>query len=186
MPTAACSPARRPALSRVENLTWKNSEGAVQVNPLTFIPADLTTWTFYLQFCHQGRLQVREHAQDGPVPGVAGVPNHHAAQLPWLSPECAVCGGSASAYAQVVERSAPGIPLTGEAARRRPGDPRLLEGADLHGARPADGRPGTGQAVLRAAPPREPAERASSSSSSSRLSDEIFEMMASSTAAFSL
>jgi hypothetical protein len=25
----------------VENLTWKDSTGAVQVNPLTFIPADL-------------------------------------------------------------------------------------------------------------------------------------------------
>lgn len=42
----------------MENLTWKDAAGAVTVNPLTFIPGTLDS-----------------------LPGVAGVPDDHAAEL---------------------------------------------------------------------------------------------------------
>ena len=95
-------------LSQVENLTWKDSGGAVQVNPLTFIPADLDyvdvpAYRFATKAVFKyGSMRKMVPYREWPQYPTTMLLNSRGCPL-----ECAVCGGSASAYARVVGRSAP-------------------------------------------------------------------------------
>jgi B12-binding domain/radical SAM domain protein len=96
------------SLDRVENLTWKAADGTVISNPLTYVPDDLDSVELPA-YAHMVR-SVFNHG-------------HLADYLPyqgwWKQPltvllgsrgcalECAICGGSRSAYASICGRAAP-------------------------------------------------------------------------------
>jgi B12-binding domain/radical SAM domain protein len=173
-------------LAQVENLTWKDPDGAVQVNPLTFVPADLdyvdvpayrfATNAVFKYASMRKMIPYREWPQ---------YPTTMLLNSRGCPLECAVCGGSASAYALVAGRSAPAF----RSPERLLDDVRVIRGFS---AAPIfmvhDPRIGGEKRARRffdllrhEKPPNElvfelffPA------------GDEVFEMMASSTAAFSL
>ncbi|MDQ2876998.1 MAG: TIGR04190 family B12-binding domain/radical SAM domain protein, partial [Actinomycetota bacterium] len=95
-------------LARVENLTWKDSGGAVRVNPLTFIPADLDyvdvpAYSFATKAVFKyASMRKMVPYREWPQYPTTMLLNSRGCPL-----ECSVCGGSASAYAQVAARSAP-------------------------------------------------------------------------------
>ncbi|HVB09404.1 MAG TPA: TIGR04190 family B12-binding domain/radical SAM domain protein [Bacillota bacterium] len=96
------------ALAEVENLTWKRVDGAVAVNPLSFVPADLD----YVDVPDY-RYIMRSVFKYGNVANL--IP-----YLEWLrypttlllnargcEMDCAVCGGSRTAYREVCNRRRP-------------------------------------------------------------------------------
>jgi B12-binding domain/radical SAM domain protein len=95
-------------LDQVENLTWKDSAGTVRVNPLSFIPADLDyvdvpAYRFATNAVFKyGSMRKMVPYREWPQYPTTMLLNSRGCPL-----ECAVCGGSASAYARVVGRSAP-------------------------------------------------------------------------------
>lgn len=96
------------SLAQVENLTWKDSGGTVQVNPLTFIPADLDyvdvpAYRFATKAVFKyASMRTMVPYREWPQYPTTMLLNSRGCPL-----ECAVCGGSATAYAQVAGRSAP-------------------------------------------------------------------------------
>ena len=95
-------------LETVENLTWKRPDGAVVVNPLTFVPADLD----YVDVPAY-RYLLRSLFKYGSLRNLVPC-------LEWLrypitllltargcTQECAICGGSRSAYRLICQRDRP-------------------------------------------------------------------------------
>lgn len=95
-------------LGEVENLTWKDAEGQVRVNPLSFVPADLDyvdvpsyTYATTAIFKYASMAKMIPYRQWPQYPTTMLL-NSRGCPL-----DCAVCGGSASAYARVADRPAP-------------------------------------------------------------------------------
>ena len=92
----------------MENLTWKDSSGTVQVNPLTFIPADLDyvdvpAYRFATKAVFKyASMRTMVPYREWPQYPTTMLLNSRGCPL-----ECSVCGGSAAAYARVAARSAP-------------------------------------------------------------------------------
>jgi B12-binding domain/radical SAM domain protein len=95
-------------LDRVENLTWKRPDQSVAVNPLTFVPPDLD-YVDVPAYRYLMRSMFKYHSLSNLVP-----------HLEWLrypitllltargcTQDCAVCGGSRSAYQRICHRSKP-------------------------------------------------------------------------------
>jgi B12-binding domain/radical SAM domain protein len=96
------------ALGRVENLTWKRADRSVVVNPLTYVPADLDDIEVPA-YAYLLRSMFKYHSLRNLIP-----------HLEWLrypitllltargcTQDCAVCGGSRSAYRQICCRQSP-------------------------------------------------------------------------------
>lgn len=102
-------------VSAVENLTWKDSTGAVRINPLTFIPDNLD----YVEVPAY-RSAIRSVFKYGSMTSMVpyqGWPEYPTTMLlnsRGCPLECAVCGGSASAYARVARRPAPAFRSPGK------------------------------------------------------------------------
>jgi B12-binding domain/radical SAM domain protein len=99
---------RRRPLDEVENLTWTDTSGQVRVNPLSFVPADLDyvdvpsyTYATAAVFKYASMTKMVPY-QEWPHYPTTMLLNSRGCPL-----DCAVCGGSASAYARVVGRPAP-------------------------------------------------------------------------------
>lgn len=95
-------------LGRVENLTWKRADRSVVVNPLTYVPGDLDG-VDVPAYQYLMRSMFKYGSLSNLVP-----------HLEWLrypitllltargcTQDCAVCGGSRSAYQAICHRSAP-------------------------------------------------------------------------------
>ena len=95
-------------LGRVENLTWKRADRSVVVNPLTYVPSDLDG-VDVPAYQYLMRSMFKYGSLSNLVP-----------HLEWLrypitllltargcTQDCAVCGGSRSAYQQICGRDAP-------------------------------------------------------------------------------
>jgi len=95
-------------LDKVENLTWKRDGRTATVNPLTFVPADLD-YVDVPAYGYLMRSMFKYHSLRNLVP-----------HLEWLrypitllltargcTQDCAVCGGSRSAYRHICNRPAP-------------------------------------------------------------------------------
>jgi B12-binding domain/radical SAM domain protein len=98
----------RQPLQRVENLTWKNGRGEVVVNPLTFVPDDLD----YVDVPAYGyllRSLFKYHNLRNLVPCLEWLryPITLLLSARGCTEDCAVCGGSRSAYRRICGRSAP-------------------------------------------------------------------------------
>jgi B12-binding domain/radical SAM domain protein len=95
-------------LADVENLTWKDSDGGIRVNPLSFVPADLD-YVDIPAYDYAAKA-VFKYASMAPLVPYREWPHYPTTMLlnsRGCPLECAVCGGSASAYARIMGRSAP-------------------------------------------------------------------------------
>ncbi len=95
-------------LTQVENLTWKRPDGTAVANELTFIPADLD----YIDVPDY-RYAMRSVFKYGNLPNLIPYVEWMRYPLTMIlnsrgcSQDCAVCGGSASAYRKIGHRSRP-------------------------------------------------------------------------------
>ena len=95
-------------VTEVENLTWKDAEGHVRVNPLSFVPADLDYVNIpAYDFAAKAVFKYGAMAPMVPYREWPSYPTTMLLNSRGCPLECAVCGGSASAYARVMGRSAP-------------------------------------------------------------------------------
>jgi B12-binding domain/radical SAM domain protein len=95
-------------LTEVENLTWTAADGTVQVNPLTFIPANLD-YVDVPAYGYSAKSVFKYASMDTVIP-YREWPHYPTTMLlnsRGCPLQCSVCGGSASAYARVVSRPAP-------------------------------------------------------------------------------
>ncbi len=99
---------RKAPLESVENLTWKRPNGEVVVNPLTFIPKDIDyvnvpdyLYAVMTVFKYRSLEDIAPYARwlKHPTTMLLGARG--------CSFECSVCGGSASAYRTICQRTAP-------------------------------------------------------------------------------
>jgi B12-binding domain/radical SAM domain protein len=98
---------RRP-LAGVENLTWKDAAGRVQVNPLTFVPADLDYVDVpSYRFAAKAIFKYASMTKMIPYREWPQYPTTMLLNSRGCPLDCAVCGGSASAYARIAARPAP-------------------------------------------------------------------------------
>lgn len=95
-------------LSDVENLTWKDTDGRIRVNPLSFVPADLDFVDIpAYDFATKAVFKYASMSQMVPYREWPQYPTTMLLNSRGCPLNCAVCGGSASAYARVMGRSAP-------------------------------------------------------------------------------
>ncbi len=95
-------------LADVENLTWKDAAGSIRVNPLSFVPADLDYVDIpAYDYATKAVFKYASMAQLVPYREWPHYPTTMLLNSRGCPLECAVCGGSASAYARVMGRSAP-------------------------------------------------------------------------------
>jgi B12-binding domain/radical SAM domain protein len=92
-------------LEAVQNLTWKRADGSVVVNPLTFVPADLD-WIEVpaYDFMLHAVLKYRSFADFLPYLEWLRYPATMLLNARGCTFDCAICGGSRSAYRSVVAR----------------------------------------------------------------------------------
>ncbi len=95
-------------LGRVENLTWKRPDQSVAVNPLTFVPADLDyvdvpayRYLMCSTFKYHGLSNLVPHLEWRRYPITLLLTARGCTQ------DCAVCGGSRSAYRRICHRDRP-------------------------------------------------------------------------------
>lgn len=95
-------------LDEVENLTWKRDDGTVVVNPLTFVPADLD-YVDVPDYRYAMRSVFKYRNLDNLVPYLEWMryPITMLLNSRGCAMDCAVCGGSASAYRRICRRSRP-------------------------------------------------------------------------------
>lgn len=95
-------------LESVENLTWKRADGTVVVNPLTFVPTDLD-YVDVPDYRYVLRSVFKYRSLRNFVPHLEWL--HYPITLllsaRGCTEDCAVCGGSASAYRQICARERP-------------------------------------------------------------------------------
>ncbi len=95
-------------LAGVENLTWKRADGAVVVNPLTFVPSDLD-YVDVPDYRYVMRSVFKYGNVANLIPYLAWLryPTTLILNARGCEMDCAVCGGSRSAYLAVCHRAAP-------------------------------------------------------------------------------
>jgi B12-binding domain/radical SAM domain protein len=99
---------RGEPLEKVENLTWKRRSGEVVVNPLTFVPTDIDyvnvpdyLYAVMTVFKYRSLEDIAPYARwlKHPTTMLLGARG--------CSFDCSICGGSASAYREICNRSEP-------------------------------------------------------------------------------
>jgi B12-binding domain/radical SAM domain protein len=97
-------------LSEVENLTWRQPDGTVVVNPLTFVPFDLD-WIDVpaYEFMLHAVFKYRSLSDFLPYLEWLRYPSTMLLNSRGCSWDCAICGGSQSAYEKVAGRGQPGM-----------------------------------------------------------------------------
>lgn len=100
----------RTPLEDVENLTWKRPDGTVVVNPLTFVPADLD-WIDVpaYDFMLHAVFKYGSLADFLPYLEWLRYPSTMLLNSRGCTYDCAICGGSRSAYRTVAGRSRAGM-----------------------------------------------------------------------------
>lgn len=96
-----------PALADIPNLTWKDGDGAVRVNPLAYVPPDLDH--VRLDYAQVVRSVVRNRDLNGALPFIDWLryPIMAALSCRGCSCRCRTCGGSAMAMDSMCMRPSP-------------------------------------------------------------------------------
>ncbi len=99
---------RRQSLGDVPNLTWKRADGSAVINPLAFVPRDIDAVDLpaYRHVIREAVLHGRLH-DVLPYEGWWRRPLTVLVNARGCALDCATCGGSRAAYAQLHGRSAP-------------------------------------------------------------------------------
>ena len=95
-------------LEAVENLTWKRADGSAVANPLTFIPTDLD-YVDVPDYRYAMRSVFKYGNLSNLIPYIEWMryPLTMLLNSRGCTQDCSVCGGSASAYRQIGQRSRP-------------------------------------------------------------------------------
>jgi B12-binding domain/radical SAM domain protein len=97
-------------LDAVENLTWRRTDGTVVANPLTFVPVDLD-WIDVpaYEFMLHAVFKYRSLSDFLPYLEWLRYPSTMLLNSRGCALDCAICGGSRSAYSEVAGRAAAGL-----------------------------------------------------------------------------
>jgi B12-binding domain/radical SAM domain protein len=97
-------------LEAVENLTWRRPDGTVVVNPLTFVPVDLN-WIDVPAYDYMLHAVFKYGSMRDFLPYLEWLryPSTMLLNSRGCPLDCAICGGSDSAYSTVVGRSRPAM-----------------------------------------------------------------------------
>ncbi|MBQ3301307.1 MAG: TIGR04190 family B12-binding domain/radical SAM domain protein [Eggerthellaceae bacterium] len=85
-------------LSDIPNLTWKDAEGTVHINPLTWVPDDMDAISLDYDYPMKGVLRHRDMASYLPMKNWLHYPVTASLTCRGCSRNCATCGGSAYAF----------------------------------------------------------------------------------------
>lgn len=96
-----------PSLAEIPNLTWRAPDGTVQVNDLTYSPADLNHVLIDYSYVVKAVARYRDLASFIPFKGWLGYPITAALSVRGCSHNCRTCGGSAAAFAALHHRRRP-------------------------------------------------------------------------------
>jgi B12-binding domain/radical SAM domain protein len=94
-------------LADVPNLTWKEPDGTVHVNDLTYSPSDLDHVLIDYSYVVKAVARYRDLASFVPFKGWLGYPITAALSVRGCSHNCRTCGGSASTFAALHNRRRP-------------------------------------------------------------------------------
>lgn len=96
-----------PALADIPNLTWREPDGTVHVNDLTYCPANLDHLLLDYSYVVRAVARYRDLAGLVPFKGWLGYPITAALSVRGCTHNCRTCGGSAAAFAALHRRSRP-------------------------------------------------------------------------------
>ena len=85
-------------LSDIPNLTWKDAEGGVHINPLSWVPDDMNAIS--MDYCYPMKGVLRHHDMTSylPMKGWLSYPVTASLSCRGCARNCATCGGSAYAF----------------------------------------------------------------------------------------
>jgi B12-binding domain/radical SAM domain protein len=95
-------------LNGVENLSWRSTDGAVVANPITFVPRDLD-YVDVPAYRYLLRSMFKYGSLENVVPCLEWLryPITLLLNARGCTEDCAICGGSRSAYARICNRTGP-------------------------------------------------------------------------------
>jgi B12-binding domain/radical SAM domain protein len=94
-------------LAEVPNLTWKEPDGSIQVNDLTYSPSTLDHVLIDYSYVVKAVARYRDLASFVPFKGWLGYPITAALSVRGCTHNCRTCGGSAATFAALHKRRRP-------------------------------------------------------------------------------
>ena len=85
-------------LSDIPNLTWKDAEGTVHINPLSWVPDDMNAISLDYDYPMKGVLRHHDMTSYLPMKGWLSYPVTASLTCRGCARNCATCGGSAYAF----------------------------------------------------------------------------------------
>lgn len=85
-------------LSDIPNLTWKDAEGAIHINPLSWVPDDMNAISLDYDYPMKGVLRHHDMTSYLPMKGWLRYPVTASLTCRGCARNCATCGGSAYAF----------------------------------------------------------------------------------------
>jgi B12-binding domain/radical SAM domain protein len=96
-----------PPLAEIPNLTWQAPDGSIQVNELTYSPANLDHVLIDYSYVVKAVARYRDLASFVPFKGWLGYPITAALSVRGCTNNCRTCGGSAMTFAALHKRRRP-------------------------------------------------------------------------------
>jgi B12-binding domain/radical SAM domain protein len=96
-----------PSLAEIPNLTWKEPDGTIQVNELTYSPPDLNHLLIDYSYVVKAVARYRDLSSFVPFKGWLGYPITAALSVRGCAQNCRTCGGSATTFATLHNRRQP-------------------------------------------------------------------------------
>jgi B12-binding domain/radical SAM domain protein len=96
-----------PSLADIPNLTWKEPDGTVRANEISYSPANLDNVLIDYSYVVKAVARYRDLASFVPFKGWLGYPITAALSVRGCTQGCRTCGGSAAAFAALHNRRRP-------------------------------------------------------------------------------
>jgi B12-binding domain/radical SAM domain protein len=96
-----------PSLADIPNLTWKEPDGTIHANEITYSPPDLDDVLIDYSYVVKAVARYRDLASFIPFKGWLGYPITAALSVRGCTHACRTCGGSAAAFAALHNRRRP-------------------------------------------------------------------------------
>jgi B12-binding domain/radical SAM domain protein len=106
-----------PALGQIPNLTWRDSDGTIQVNELAYSPTNLDHVLIDYSYVVKAVARYRDLASFMPFKGWLGYPITAALSVRGCTHNCRTCGGSAATFAALHNRRRPAYRAPEDLAR---------------------------------------------------------------------
>ncbi|MCR4407555.1 MAG: TIGR04190 family B12-binding domain/radical SAM domain protein [Anaerolineae bacterium] len=108
---------RRPSLEDIPNLTWKDTNGQVYSNPVSYVPENLDHVLIDYSYVVKAVVRYRDLIGFVPVHGWLRYPITAALTCRGCTHNCRTCGGSATAFHRVFNRQQPAFRAPEDLAR---------------------------------------------------------------------